>query len=216
MRDAVLFAIVVAMIGFSESANTIDLTGALPSQRLREPISVSTSSGLAGGSEGVSGRISPIEASLQSVEPGAGSQPSAILQIAIENQSDRTVEFPIGISPAEFESKSADIPYSFESALISFRSNLRQQPALKIEPLSLYGSESVSGSLRILHPGESLHIRIRALLGEGVPTIGSPEIYKISVGSPPVSLDIIFEHNSVSLQGGILHQDSRQVRSIAH
>jgi hypothetical protein len=150
------------------------------------------------------------------VELVAGSPPSAILEISIENRSDKSVGFPIGTSPADFESKGADIPYSFESVLISVRPNTRLRTGLRIDPLSLYGSESVRGSLIPVHPGESLQIRLRAALEANASTVGDPGALNIYPSSPPENLDILFEHNTVGLEDGILHQDSRQVYSLAY
>lgn len=198
----------VAMIlaGLQATPSALDLTEVIVRDRVHEPITSSTSGGGVGGNGPVA-QAGPITMSLFSVAVDPSRQKSSVIfDVELKNISTRQLELPVNPNLADFEPERPHVPYSYMSSYITLQLESRNA-RWSLDGISLYGSKLVTGSLRDLDPGATLHIRARAALRSNRSGGTSGE-----TATPlRVVAVLLLQENFVSEQNGILHQESRQI-----
>ena len=198
----------VAMIlaGLQATPPALDLTEVIARERVREPMTSSTSGGGVGGNGPVA-QASSITMSLFSVAVDPSRQESSVIfDVELKNIGSRKLELPVNPNLADFEPEHPHVPYSYVSSYITLQLESRHAH-WSLEGVSLYGSKLVTGSLRELDPGATLHIRARAPLKSnhsgGTSGATAAPLRVVAV--------LLLQETFVSEQNGILHQDSRQI-----
>jgi hypothetical protein len=202
-----LIGLVAMMLaGLQATPPALDLTDIVPRERAREPMTSSVSGGGVGGNGPVA-QASSITMSLLSVAADPSRQKSSVIfDVELRNISNRKLELPVNPNLADFEPESPRVPYSYMSSYITLQLE-SQNARWSWKGVSLYGSKSVTGSLREFDPGATLHIRARAPLESnhsgGTSDATATQLRVVAV--------LLLRENFVGEQNGILHQDSRQI-----
>lgn len=204
MFRGIAVVIVISALAFAQTIPIVDLTEVVPKNRAREPVTVSVSGGLAGGSQEISRHPSSLNLEIISVDKARNTPASSmIFQIRLRCVGKQVISIPVDPHLADFEPKNANSAYSYASANIS----IAVKGAKAILPgVLLYGSKQVANSLLEIYPGESIEIRGRASLESVDPSILS----KLSAHSSLEAI-LLLQQNFVDQRNGMLHQDSGQI-----
>jgi hypothetical protein len=101
----------------------------------------------------------------------------AIAELEIRNTSGRHLEIPVDPSSRDLEPASASTPYRYVSAYLWLLAEPNAEQKMPVSGLHLYGSKTVSGTLRDLAPGEAIRIRAKipvAVALQNEPSTGEP------------------------------------------
>lgn len=195
---------ILAMAGVAiAQTSVIDITDVVPRNRSKEPSIVSTSAGKSGGSTGTSEQESRVTTEILSAKFENGtSGPTLIFRVRLRNTSREKLAVPIDPNLAHFEPQSADTPYSYSSAHIFV---LLEETKGVLQGVTLYGSDTISGSFAELAPGESIEIRARTPLTPVNSNALSPMPSRVSARA-----GIIMQRASVTHRDNSLREDVRQ------
>lgn len=200
------FALALMFFGNQQTAPDIDLTVVIPKNRIREPVTGSSSGGLVGRTGGFAGGKDSAQITLLSLQLSRTAEPSVVFEVQVQNLGDKVLEFPVDPNLAEFEPSSAATAYAYEFAYITLFADLNKQGSRFLQGISLYGSEQIKGSLKMLRSGETVRIRARVPLRSA--GIDSAETIP---PSSPIRADLLMQRAAVSQRGGVLAQDSEQL-----
>jgi len=200
------FAIVLAMLGTAagQAIPVVDIVDIVPRNRIHEPTIVSTSGGRSGGNLDASPQESSLKMEILSAKAANDtSQPTMIFQVRLQNAGPENFTIPIDPNLADFEPEQAKDSYSYTSAHVFV---LLEETKGILQGVSLYGSREITGSLKELHPGESIEIRARTPLKPVNPNT----ISQVSSQSS-VRAGLVMQQNLVRQQGSNMHEDSKQI-----
>jgi len=198
---------VILLTASSQLAPDIDLVNIAPKNRVREPASVSSSGGQASSS---TQRNQELPLVVKVLSANLEKQSSGVVlefEIEVRNIAGAGFELPVDPNLIDFEPTSSSTPYSYRSAYITpVLDHLRQGKEVLLSGFSLYGSERVRSSLRMLGPSET--VRIRAALPVKSLTL-SPRVSEIP-DHLVVRADLLLQIHAVEERHGVLHEDSQQ------
>jgi hypothetical protein len=199
-----LIAIVLA--GLPMETFVVDVTGVVARGRLREPMTSSVVGGGVGGDPGVEQEKGLLGMTILSVKADPSTaERSVIFEVELINKGNRKIELPVNPNLGDFESARPGIPYAFTSCHITLQLQGTNGHWLSGD-MSLYGSKSITGSVRELNPGDALEVRARTHLKSGSPGDTSSEATSFT----RVIAVFLLQENFVGEKAGVLHQDSRQ------
>jgi hypothetical protein len=195
---------VIFLAGAQTGTPVLDLTSVTARDRLREPMTSSASGGGVGGNGQVAQEKGLLAVTVLSAKmDGSVAEASVIFEVEIKNISNRKIDLPVNPNLGDFEPERADVPYTYTSCYITLR--FEGQGHRLLDGLSLYGSTSVTSSMKELNPGEAVRIRARAHLKSR--TWGDTS--QVATSSRVIAV-LLLQQNSVKEQNGVLHQDARQ------
>lgn len=206
MLQKLLMTAILLAIGYQGSKPDIDLTAVVPKNRVRAPATASSSGGVVGQEGAVAERNNPTEVRLLSLKVSRGAETDVVFEIQVKNIASGALNLPVNPNLAEFESKSAAIPYAYESAYIALFVDTKGQGAWFFPGISVYGSDSVNGSFDRLETGQSVRIRARVPLR----LIGADAPHSIP-RNLPIRAVLLRQRAFVAENGGVLNQDSEQI-----
>ncbi|MGH9564498.1 MAG: hypothetical protein ACRD4I_00805 [Candidatus Angelobacter sp.] len=148
-----------ALVTQGTPAPLLDLTNVPVRHRLREPVTASGSGHVVGYQVGLRPQP-PVSLQVRSLNK-SDSPGMAVAELEIRNTSRRHLEIPVDPSSRDLEPASASTPYRYVSAYLWLLAEPKAEQKMPATGLHLYGSRTVSGTLRDLGPGEAIRIRAK-------------------------------------------------------
>ncbi len=203
---SVIALIAIILAGMQVDDPLIDITRVSPRNRAREPMTSSASGGAVGGNGPVAQRGVSVGLTILSLKSFDAPEPSLVFEVRLTNIGRESLEFPSDPNLADFEPESANTPYAYISADLYILLNVNQQSSAVLPGVLLYGSKQVTGTLKLLGPGQSVRIRattrLKALNADGVPKVTANLRAKVG---------LMLQQCSVMQNKGALHEDSMQI-----
>jgi|SRR5580704_13199843 hypothetical protein len=206
MRSMIVL-IAITLAGLQAEGPVIDITGVVPRNRVREPATSSSSGGSAGSNGPVVQQGGSVGLTILSLKSDDNApEPSLVFEVRLTNVGQGSLELPTDPNLADFEPDRASTPYAYMSAHLYVVLYSNQRSSAILPGVMLYGSRQVTGTLKLLVPGQSIQIRARTLL-KAVNANTSPKV----TDNLPAKVDLLLQRNSVAQFNGALHEDSRQI-----
>ncbi len=138
-------------------------------------------------------------------------------EVQIRNASDRQMELPLDLSPADIEPANPRASYQYESAAIFLNARLGDNRSLTLEnPVLLFGSRSVTSTTLTLQPGEWVRIKAK---GRAIPSNPNdawpPPDFASQEVSGTLTATLMRSANSfIPRSGGNSHEESRPIAEV--
>jgi hypothetical protein len=153
----------VVFLALSAAAQlTVDATGPIR-QRHREPTS---------GSGGGVGRNLTLRVRMETQSSAPDENGGTLVKFILTNSGKGDLTFPISPNPGDFEPTDGKRGYTVRVLSLCVTSD-KQQANILLGQVSLYGSDSVAGSLVVLAPGESMQVLSKVAFPPGDAERGS-------------------------------------------
>jgi hypothetical protein len=206
MLRSIAVVLTIVAFGSPQSTPVIDLTTLATRNRVREPATASSSGGAVAGNGVLPEQKGPLDMNVVSVEIGHGPEPFIVFEVQVRNIGEEQFEFPVDPNLADLEPENVNTAYAYQVAYIAPLFDSDHQGQVLLPGISLYGSESITGSVHMLHRGESLRIRAK------VPSkpVGLDGALKTPAKSS-IKAVLMIQRDVVSLKSGVLHEDSKQI-----
>lgn len=190
----ILSAFLLLATVFASAQLTIDASGPIRERR-RLPT---------GGSGGGTGRKLPINVAMEVRKDKQNTEGEALATFVITNSGKDKLTVPISPNPGDMEPEGREASYTL-SRLTLYVTSDRAQSRLLSPLTNLYGSQTFSGTLTTLAPGESLRVLGRVKL--------PVESSKAETSAPVFVAHIILSTETVKTISGRTVSDSQEIGS---
>ena len=204
---SVIALIALILAGLQADGSLIDITGVVPRNRVREPVTSSASGGGVGSNGPVAQQGVSVGVTILSLKRDDNApEPSLVFEVRLTNVGRESLEFPTDPNLADFEPESASTPYAYVSAHLYVVLDLNQRSTAVLPGVLFYGSKQVTDTLKLLGPGQSIQIRARTRL-KPVNANSMPKV----TANLPAEVELLLQQSSVTQNNGALHEESRQI-----
>jgi len=133
-------------------------------------------------------------------------------QVQVRNASDRPIEIPWDLNPANIEPADPRTSYQYQTAAIWLNAKIGDNRAVTLEgTILLFGTPSIASTMVKLHPGEWVRIKAKGhalSLNPNNPWPPPDLASKQAEGTLEATL-ILYTHSFSSAAAGNSHEDSR-------
>lgn len=184
-------------------------------QRQREPATGTSGGALSGYAEGKMQPAQPLTLSLKILGRAEFVRGEVFeYQVQIQNVSDRPIELPWDLSPADIEPADPGSSYQFETASISLAAKLGDNRAVTLEdPILLFGTPSTASTMVNLQPGEWVRIKAKGrALSSNPNDVWPPSDFASKEVGGTLTATLILSASSFSpAKGGSSHEENRTI-----